>query len=203
MNAIQGATTGFALPGFQDPTFDATHVFRATLTAMSRPGEIQDLECLCAAPESLNSACAAIILALADMETHIWLSPEMDNPQARDFIRFHTGCPITDTPKNATFAVINTQTNMATIKDLPVGTQEYPDRSATVIVAVDRMEATQGVTLTGPGIETSNNISLANISDAFWSWRERQSKIFPLGIDVIFASQNQISALPRTTSVEL
>jgi alpha-D-ribose 1-methylphosphonate 5-triphosphate synthase subunit PhnH len=196
-------TTGFALSGFENPTFDSNDVFRKVLNAMSRPGEIQDIETMCDTPNSLPPSCAAILLALADMETEVWLSPEMDSPQTRDFLKFHTGCRIVENPEDSKFAIVNSKTSLEALKSLPIGTQEYPDRSATLIIAIDGMSPNAGLTLTGPGIKTRNIIELNTVSKEFWGWFQSNCKKFPLGIDTIFASAHQIAALPRTVTVEL
>jgi len=202
MSEEQKKATGFALSGFQNPTFEGTDVFRKVLKAMSRPGEIQDMKATCGTPLSLNASCAAILLALADMETNIWLSPEVDSPQAREFLSFHTGCRIVENAQLSNFAVLNSETDLGILKNIPLGTQEYPDRSATLIIVVEDMKEGNGLTLSGPGIEEKNYIDFSGISNEFWNWFENNSKKFPLGIDAIFASNDQVAAVPRTTSVE-
>jgi len=193
---------GISLPGFTNPIFDATEVFRKVLAAMSRPGEMQSIKKLCAFPDSLNSSSAAILLALADMETEVWLAPEMDSPQARDFLKFHTGCRVIETPEDCMFAIVNTQTDLAIFNKLPIGTSEYPDRSATLVMAVENIESEPGVTLKGPGIKVSHDLRIADVTTDFWRWFEQNTQLFPCGIDVIFASEDHIAAVPRSIKAE-
>ncbi|MDV7340326.1 phosphonate C-P lyase system protein PhnH [Terasakiella sp. A23] len=193
---------GFNLAGFQNPTFDATEVFRCAMDAMARPGQIQDMKALCAYPDSLNTPSAALLLALADMETNIWLSPELDSVQARDFLAFHTGCRIVEDPAQCQFALIDAQTSVDVLKPLTIGSAEFPDRSATVIVSVSSLSNENSLTLTGPGIQDTQSLSVEPLPKDFWVWFANNRPTFPCGVDVIFASENQICAVPRTVKVE-
>lgn len=78
----------------------------------------------------------------------------------------------------------------------PVGTSDYPDRSATLIVEMPAL-APQGAILRGPGIKTQAHLSLPDI-DAV----QRNAAQFPRGLDFIFTSGERVAALPRTTRVE-
>lgn len=77
----------------------------------------------------------------------------------------------------------------------PIGTPEYPDRSATIIVECADLAA-DGATLTGPGIRDTANLSLPE-TQAF----QANASLFPLGLDFFFTSDNRIAALPRSTKV--
>ncbi len=202
MSLSQEAAAGFSLPGFQNPTFDSTDVFRKVLTAMSHPGEIQDLKAPCTHPDSLNPTSAAILLALADMETEVWLAPEMDSAEARNFLKFHTGCKVVEDPNECKFAIANSNSDIASYKALSTGSAEYPDRSATLIMAVEDIDNAQGVTLTGPGIKVSRHLKVSNVIKEFWTWFETNTQLFPQGVDVIFASEAHIAAVPRTIKLE-
>ena len=70
-----------------------------------------------------------------------------------------------------------------------------PDRSATLVVEVECLEAT-GATLTGPGIRDSAYLSLPETA-AF----QTNSALFPLGLDFFFTCGDRIAGLPRTTEV--
>ena len=76
-----------------------------------------------------------------------------------------------------------------------IGTSEYPDRSATLIVESTALLAS-GATLRGPGIDSQAALSLPEVT-AFQS----NHALFPLGLDFIFTSGNDIAALPRSTEV--
>ena len=87
-------------------------------------------------------------MTLCDPETGLPLTGAHDTPAVRDWITFHTGAPFVDA-SDAAF-VLGTWAEIE-LDTLPLGTAEYPDRSATVIVEQDAVRA-HGATLRGPGI---------------------------------------------------
>jgi alpha-D-ribose 1-methylphosphonate 5-triphosphate synthase subunit PhnH len=78
----------------------------------------------------------------------------------------------------------------------PLGTPEYPDRSATLIVDLPALSAT-GARLTGPGIRDTAALSLPDPA-AFAA----NGAGFPLGLDFILCAGDRLAGLPRTTRVE-
>jgi alpha-D-ribose 1-methylphosphonate 5-triphosphate synthase subunit PhnH len=84
--------------GFAEPGLDAQSVFRAVMAALAEPGIIrpigrQTLAGL-AAPAPLTPAAAAILLALADFETSVWLDEPLQSTDLTAYVRFHCGCPL-------------------------------------------------------------------------------------------------------------
>ncbi len=191
------------LSGLQHPVYDSTAVFRAVLEAMSRPGKILSLPVPCPSPQKLNPTITAILLTLADMDTPVWLSSEMDSSEVRDYLQFYTGCPIVETPEDCTFAIVNDQVDVALLSQLPLGSAENPDHSATIIMSVSDLIPNAGITLSGPGIEKTNRINPISVSQEFWNWFQKKQSHFPRGIDAIFASPSKLAAIPRTSELEL
>ncbi|MEM5474724.1 phosphonate C-P lyase system protein PhnH [Pacificibacter sp. AS14] len=177
--------------GFDDHPVDSSHAFRAVMTAMARPGNIASLTGALP-PAPLSVAAGVVLLTLCDPETPIYLAPSFDTPELRDWITFHTGAPFV-AAEAAMFAV-------GTWHDLPltafpIGTAEYPDRSATLVVECESLSNT-GAVLRGPGIKDQITLSLPD-SDVFQS----NAALFPLGLDFIFTCGDRLAALPRTTRV--
>lgn len=195
--------SGFSLAGFQNPAFEATDVFRKVLGAMARPGQIETVGADCGGPDSLNAATAATLLALTDMETGVWLAPEHDSQQARDFLTFHAGCRLVDGLGQADFIVASPETPLPVLDSLALGDAAFPDRSATVILAVTQMTVGRGVTLSGPGIEKTCDLFVAGLGSDFWNWRAQKCALFPRGFDLILTSGDRVAAIPRTSSVEV
>jgi alpha-D-ribose 1-methylphosphonate 5-triphosphate synthase subunit PhnH len=77
-----------------------------------------------------------------------------------------------------------------------IGTAEYPDRSATLIVELPAL-ATGGARLAGPGIETTAVLALPDPT-AFVA----NHSLNPLGLDFFFTCGAKLAALPRSTRVE-
>lgn len=177
--------------GFADAPREAAHAFRAIMTAMARPGTIQEIAGA-TPPPGLSAAAGAVILTLADPDTPVWLAPALETPAIRGWIDFHTGAP-KGAPEVAVFAI-------GTWEDLPrtafpVGTPDYPDRSTTCIVEMAGLSH-DGPALTGPGIETEARLNLPDAQAL-----RLNAALFPLGHDHVFCSGRRIAALPRSTKI--
>lgn len=177
--------------GFSNGPIDASHAFRAVMTAMARPGDIMQITGA-RPPAPLSVAAGAVLLTLCDPETAIFLAPSHDAPQVRDWITFHTGAPISSM-QDAVFAV-GVWADLS-VNEFSQGTAEYPDRSATLIVEVPDL-ANRGATLCGPGIKDTAKLSLPDVQ-VF----QDNARLFPLGLDFIFSCGDRLAALPRTTRV--
>lgn len=179
--------------GFADPARDAAHAFRAALQAMARPGRIERVSGI-APPAPCSVAAGSLVLTLCDTTTPLYLAPSHDTEGLRGWITFHTGAPFTG-PEHAMFA-LGTWDALQPVSRFRIGTSDYPDRSATLIVELTHLAA-QGATLTGPGIETQSQLSLPE-TEAFRANRRR----FPLGFDTYLTCGDRLAGLPRSTSVE-
>lgn len=179
--------------GFADAPVEAARAFRAALDAMARPGRIVTLAGA-APPAPLSPAAGALLLTLADADAPVHLAGDHDCAAVRDWLAFHAGAPIVGRAGAA--LAVGRWDALAPLSDFPVGTPEYPDRSATLIVEVDRLAA-EGARLTGPGIGTEARLSLPEVA-AFAANNAR----FPRGLDFFFTAGVALAALPRSTRVE-
>lgn len=178
--------------GFEEPAQGAAHAFRNVMEAMARPGQIREIAG--AAPsQPLSAAAGAVLLTLCDTDTPVYLAGDADCAAVRDWIAFHTGAPLVG-PVQCMFAV-GTWQALSPLSPYSLGSSQYPDRSATLIVEMDELKA-EGATLSGPGIKETAALSLPEF-DAF----EANRKLFPRGLDFIFTSGSALAALPRTTRV--
>jgi alpha-D-ribose 1-methylphosphonate 5-triphosphate synthase subunit PhnH len=178
--------------GFADPAIGSAHAFRSIMEAMARPGTIQDIEGA-APPAPLSPAMGAVLLTLCDADTPVYLAGDTDCDTVRAWLSFHTGAPFVDAAR-CMFA-IGTWEALTPLDVYPIGTSEYPDRSATLIVECSELAAS-GATLTGPGIKDHTGLSLPDVG-AFQANRT----LFPLGLDFMFTSGARLAALPRSTDV--
>lgn len=178
--------------GFADAPVQSAHAFRAAMSALSRPGRIAPLSGA-TGPAPLSEAAATLILTLCDPETPVHLAGGHDTAEVRGWVTFHTGAPLVGAA-DAVFAV-GTWDSLGGLESYPIGTSEYPDRSATLIVETDSLSA-EGATLRGPGIQDTAQLSLPD-TVAF----QRNAMLFPLGLDFFFTSWRSVAALPRTTKV--
>jgi alpha-D-ribose 1-methylphosphonate 5-triphosphate synthase subunit PhnH len=190
------------LTGLADPVLDSQRIFRSVLEAMAHPGRVVALAGPAETPPPLHRAATAVCLALVDLETPLWLDPAGRTPEVLDGLRFHCGCPIVEEPRFARFALIVDPWDMPAIEVFDAGTDEYPDRSATVIVQVAALAVDGGKRLTGPGIAGEDRLSVGGLPDRFWTELRQNHARFPRGVDMILASAGSVAALPRTTRVE-
>jgi alpha-D-ribose 1-methylphosphonate 5-triphosphate synthase subunit PhnH len=198
MNAARAATL---LPGFPDPGPDAQSVFRAALRAFSTPGRIQAVDARSGVPAGLSPAMTALLLALVDVDTPLWL-PQGIDAAVKGFLRFHCACPLVDDPAQAHFVVVPAGFQAPPLSSCNAGDPAYPDRSCTLLIEVASLEKGQPVTLSGPGIEHTQALSVTGLDATFWAqWRDNH-RGFPLGVDVLLTQGGQLCGLPRTTRVE-
>ncbi|GJG93591.1 phosphonate C-P lyase system protein PhnH [Cupriavidus pauculus] len=204
LNSMQTSAAASAtslLPGFDNPVDDAQAVFRATLEAFAHPGRLETLPATSGLPDGLSPALAALLLTLADPDTPVWL-PADTPAAARAFLRFHCGCPLVDTVADATFVCVPAGHAMPALIDCAQGLPAYPDRSATLIAEVASLHDGDALTLSGPGIETTQPLRVRGLPADFRpAWRANNAR-FPLGVDLLLASGDQFCAMTRTTHIE-
>jgi alpha-D-ribose 1-methylphosphonate 5-triphosphate synthase subunit PhnH len=186
--------------GLERPVEAAQRVFRTLLTALSEPGRVLALPQCCAPPASLDAAATAAVLALCDGDTPLWL--DAAQRAAAAYFRFHTGAPIVAVPGDALFLLAEAR-HRPPLALLQPGLPEYPDRSATLILAIEGLREGDGWRLAGPGIDGARRLEVAGIDERFAAeWQENHAR-FPLGVDVIFAAQDRVAGLPRSTRLEV
>lgn len=180
--------------GFTDTSRDAAIAFRATLDALSRPGTIVTVAGAIP-PAPLSIAAGVVILTLIDGTTPLHLAGGYDTKPVRDWITFHTGAPLV-AAQNAAFA-LGDWAALQPLGRFAIGSPEYPDRSATLIVECANLAAS-GTTLTGPGINGSARLSLPDPA-AFAA----NARLYPLGLDFFLTCGTQLAGLPRSARIEM
>jgi len=190
------------LRGLADAVADSQMIFRAVLDAMAHPGRIVEVPGPLDVPPPLHPAAAAVCLVLADLETSLWLDRTARTSAAVEFLRFHSGVVIVDTPAAAGFALIADTASMPALAEFPQGTDEEPERSATLIIQVASLDATGGRRLTGPGIESEARLRAGGLPSTFWSEIRDNQAAFPRGVDLMLVAGARLAALPRTTRAD-
>lgn len=178
--------------GFTDPALNSATAFRACLTALSRPGRIETLQGA-TPPAPLSDAAGVIALTLLDATTPVHLAGPLDCPPVRDWLTFHTGAPLVG-PETAAFA-FGRFADLFPLDRFGIGTPEYPDRAATLVIELDRLEAS-GARLTGPGIRDHALLSLPATAPF-----QANRALFPLGFDAFLTCGDRVAGLPRSTVV--
>lgn len=179
--------------GFAEAPVQAAQGFRAALEALARPGQIETVAGAMP-PAPLSVAAGVLLLVLADPATPVHLAGEWDCPAVRDWVVFHCGAPLVGAA-DAVFA-LGDWAALQPVGRFAIGTADYPDRAATLIVELPLLEPA-GVRLRGPGIADEAALSLPEVA-AFQANRA----LFPLGLDCFFTCGDRLAGLPRSTRVE-
>lgn len=141
--------------------------FRATLTALSRPGSVQPV------PGAGDAVEAARLVLDATWE-----------PESPPVI-------ITGVPEPGELLRV------------PTGTEEEPERGATVVIMIDADAPVTRVRLSGPGVDGELDIDLP-LSPAMLAEREQACEGWPCGIDVVAIGPGpRVLGLPRTTRISV
>lgn len=189
--------------GFADPVFDAQAVFRAVMDAMARPGTVQAFPVLAAPPAPLSPGAAAVALALCDHDTPVWLDASLAASSAvKSWLGFHTGAPLARTPDEALFAIAALPGDLIALENFAQGTQEYPDRSTTLILQVRSLADGPGLVLQGPGIEKAAHCAPSPLPRHFVEQWKQNNQRFPRGVDVVLVAPDGVICLPRTTRIQ-
>ena len=189
--------------GFANPVFDGQAVFRQVMNALARPGVKTAFDGLTEPPEPLLATVGSIAATLFDHDTKIWLDPVLSRNEAvAGWLTFNTSAPVTRQTLDADFAVVADGTAVPSLESFSQGTQEYPDRSTTLIIQIEALDGGPELRLTGPGIKDAASIAPKGLPDHFLDqWAGNRSR-FPRGVDVILASADGIIGLPRTVKIE-
>ena len=144
--------------GFKDKTFESQEAFRLILQATSNPGKkiqfTNDYHSL----ENLNASSINIIFTLLDLDTNVFIQSAQES-NISNFIKLHTGAPITKNKVESDFAVVTD--GDLDFDSFHVGLDQYPDKATTLIIQIHSMSQGEDFVLSGPGIKNSNRITLS------------------------------------------
>jgi alpha-D-ribose 1-methylphosphonate 5-triphosphate synthase subunit PhnH len=196
-------TTIAKLPaGFADKVLSAQSTFRSVMGAMARPGSLQQAVAAVGTPGPMMHGTAAIALTLFDHDTPIWLDAEMSGTsEVAEWLKFHSGAPVVDDPAICSFALIGNGAALPDLSNFSFGTNEYPDRSTTLILQVDSLKHGSAYELRGPGIDGTASLRAMIAPADLFDRLALNETMFPRGIDVVLVSGETVVAIPRTTQL--
>jgi alpha-D-ribose 1-methylphosphonate 5-triphosphate synthase subunit PhnH len=194
-------TTVAELPaGFADKVLSAQSTFRSVMDAMARPGSIQRIASSAGTPLAMMRGTAAIALTLFDHDTPIWLDSQMSaTADVGKWLKFHTSAPVVADASIASFALLGDPENLPALDRFAFGSNEYPDRSTTLILQVESLSAGPEVALQGPGIDGTAVLRASIQPHDLFERLSINATLFPRGIDVVLVHDDSIVAIPRTT----
>jgi alpha-D-ribose 1-methylphosphonate 5-triphosphate synthase subunit PhnH len=189
--------------GFENPVLESQAVFRALMDAMARPGTVHMVDVAVDAPQPFSRAQAALALCLADHDTPVWLSRPLVNDALCGWLAFHSGAPVTAVMQQARFAFFGLQEPLPDFSGFAAGSQDYPDRSATLVIELPSLDGGDALLASGPGIDGELVIAPAGLPAMFvrrWAANRAQ---FPRGIDIFLTCGDAVMALPRSTKLSV
>jgi alpha-D-ribose 1-methylphosphonate 5-triphosphate synthase subunit PhnH len=194
-------TTVAELPaGFADKVLSAQATFRSVMDAMARPGSVQRVSAVSGAPAAMMRGTAAIALTLFDHDTPLWLDPQMaGTSDVAKWLKFHTGAPVIADPSICSFALIGEPRALPALDRFAFGSNEYPDRSTTLVLQVESLTRGPTLELRGPGIDGTAVVQAAVQPADLFERLAINAALFPRGIDVVLVHDDAIVAVPRTT----
>ncbi len=194
-------TTVAELPaGFADKVLSAQTTFRSVMDAMARPGSVQRIAVVSGAPAAMMRGTAAIALTLFDHDTPVWLDPRMsETSDVGKWLKFHTGAPVIADSSICSFALIGGARALPALDRFAFGSNEYPDRSTTLILQVESLTQGPALELRGPGIDGTAVLQAALQPSDLFERLVINAALFPRGIDVVLVADDAIVAIPRTT----
>jgi alpha-D-ribose 1-methylphosphonate 5-triphosphate synthase subunit PhnH len=194
-------TTVAELPaGFADKVLSAQTTFRSVMDAMARPGSVQRVAVAAGAPRPLMRGSAAIALTLFDHDTPIWLDQRMsETSDVTKWLKFHTGAPVIADSSICHFALIGDAGALPALDRFAFGSNEYPDRSTTLILQVESLTQGESFELRGPGIDGTAVVRATIQPSDLFERLTINATLFPRGIDVVLVHDDTIVAIPRTT----
>jgi alpha-D-ribose 1-methylphosphonate 5-triphosphate synthase subunit PhnH len=193
-------TTIAELPaGFADKVLSAQSTFRSVMDAMARPGSVQQIAVATGAPSPVIRGTAAIALTLFDHDTPVWLDPALSGtPDVTKWLKFHTGAPVIGDSSICSFALIGDARALPALDRFAFGSNEYPDRSTTLILQVESLTEGSHFELRGPGIDGTALLRARFQPADLFERLAINAALFPRGIDVVLVADNAIVAIPRT-----
>jgi alpha-D-ribose 1-methylphosphonate 5-triphosphate synthase subunit PhnH len=176
--------------------------FRVLMDCLARPGKINWLaDQGLTPPPGLYAYSALILVTLLDGE--IPFATLTGNESWNEYIRLNTGAPLGDVAE-AEIILADGRLDIPAIADVNRGELLAPEKGATLIFQVDRIEESPicgytGVTLQGPGVNFVRDIYLSGMALSHWPRLRHLNREYPLGVDLfLVAADGRVAGIPRS-----
>jgi alpha-D-ribose 1-methylphosphonate 5-triphosphate synthase subunit PhnH len=191
-----------------DRILHAQDHFRVIVTALSRPGTINEFRPIALSPPpGLNTASTLVAFALLDSGIGFHLV-RMTSLEA-EYLATNTGARAVAI-EDAAFLFASGLEAPSVLEGVHCGSLTYPDTAATIVLQVEALSSSPQpggllLTLEGPGIDGRTQVSVGGLSTDLLLALQARNAEFPLGIDVLLttgaAAPATVVGLPRTTRV--
>lgn len=180
----------------------AQAVFRVLLDCMAGPGKVSQLPV--AHPiASDDENLLAVLESLVDQEVAVWVCPGLSERIGQTLLsrtrvrQAHLS--------QADYVVADRAGLPAAISGARIGSIEYPDEGATLIISCNSLaDGPVELTLSGPGVSGTAQLRVAGVPGGdFQALAERNSD-FPLGLDLTLVSwDGMVACIPRSTQIRV
>ncbi len=189
------------LPGFSSEALGSQAVFRVALHALSHPGRPMAMPIEAECPAVGHRASAVLLLALLDADCTLWVSPTLVRSTTVAWLRFHTGCRCVDAVGQADFVWVAQGDAVPELATLAQGSDADPQGSSTVVVDVPAFHGGSRLRLSGPGIQSTQNLDVRGLPADFEAQWATNHAAFPCGVDLFLATSSELCGLPRTARI--
>lgn len=194
VNALDG--------GLASPVFDTQAMFRAVMDAMACPARAVRFEGRANPPGPMTPLVGTLAATLIDADAPVWLDARLARSRAVSaWLGFHTGAAFTKDAGEAAFALIADPSGMPPLGRFAQGTQEYPDRSATLVLQLDSLDGGVPLAFRGPGIRTEAVLAPRGLPQDFAEQWMENARRFPRGVDLILTAGDRLACLPRSARI--
>ena len=181
---------------------DAQATFRALMDAMARPGTICPAGRRRSPPAPLPPVAAAVALALCDHDTPLWLDPALSGGgRVRILARLPLRRAADRDTRRCAFRPGGRAGPTARPGAFGQGTQEYPDRSTTLILPSTRWWRGLRCGSRVPASKGLARLAAAPLPPRISPINGPTTARFPLGVDLVLAAAGAVACLPRTTRI--
>ncbi len=192
--------------GFENIQRDSQRIFRTVMDSFSRPGLLFEISPIVQASQGEGQSVAGtLLLALMESASSLYVSKNLHSTQWPSFLKFHTGCVLSQDSSHAQFIWIQEMQDLPSLMNCALGSPEFPDQSCTLIIDVPAIHSPStpraGQVWSGPGIKEPLAVDIMGLPKAFWVERQTLQNLYPCGVDVIFCTPSQIASLPRSTHI--
>jgi alpha-D-ribose 1-methylphosphonate 5-triphosphate synthase subunit PhnH len=186
-----------------DPVHDTQAIFRITLDALARPGSVKQLP-IAARGAPGNAWVAGVLIALLDGEISLAVQGVQDAEAVTRFVVQRTTARVV-TVEEADFVLADAATiDPEFLSRLKMGSLEFPDDSATLILQVSSLLQGRALTVVGPGIPEEMTIQVGADSAGWVGARRGLERLYPRGIDILLVDDDgRLAALPRSTHIRI
>ncbi len=189
-----------------DMVHDIQGAYRKLLTAMSRPGTIENISNEAAKADmeiSFYPGTLILMLMLLDSEVSFHIVGEEQEAIASLIhqLTYSSHRSLEEADYIFVLRGARDEEKLQTLKTAKLGNLVDPHASATIIFEVEELNKSKELILQGPGIEDRAYMGVT----LFESWieeRTQRNSQYPLGIDIILADRaSRIVGLPRTAQI--